>query len=118
MSASYSVDLDRFRQEHGEQAAVNYERFLSKPILAPIAEGLQDSGVACPHCACCETTVIESRRHRYGRRRRRVCSMCYSRFTTIEYVADVVEAKFKRLAELERILGKVQKAVGDLEDDR
>ena len=44
-----------------------------------------DIGFVCPNCKkYCNGKVIESRETDYGRRRRRECELCNTRFTTIE----------------------------------
>lgn len=61
----------------------------------------------CPKCGK-NTRVVESRKHEYGTRRRRKCSSCINKFSTIE-----VEASFKK-AHLPVITDEFDDAVGRL----
>lgn len=43
-------------------------------------------GIECPHCGCQSSLVTDSRRTPTGKKRRRECSSCKARFTTLESV--------------------------------
>lgn len=51
-------------------------------------------GINCPACGKCGTRCIDSRPHNDGAsfKRRRVCSQCGGRFTTIEITRDLFDA--------------------------
>ena len=52
-----------------------------------------DVGFICPKCKKhCSGKVIESRETDYGRRRRRICELCNTRFTTIEKCVTIIKS--------------------------
>ena len=51
------------------------------------------SGIACPHCGETVSYVTSSRYKPYGIKRRRECTGCNKRFSTIEHVVDFETVK-------------------------
>lgn len=59
--------------------------------------------MSCPQCGC-DTYVTDTRHAAHGIRRRRVCSRCQHRFSTIEMVADA----WREISNAKRVMNAVR----------
>lgn len=74
--------------------------------------GTKDRVQECPNCSC-QTTVIETR----GSRRRRLCSNCNTRYSTIEIMSDGVDKLIERELLVKQALKELRRLTKLLEEE-
>jgi len=67
------------------------------------AKDYTNENLKCPKCENYITQVLDSRSNALGRKRRRACSECQYRFSTIEIMQDNLDEIMKELSALKRI---------------